>query len=725
MKSAFVDDGASGVEMSRLGNGEERDVNEKEEVDKKQEINEKEDVVDKEEVIEEKKTASPSQAGANTNISPPLDDTKEATAAKNTKPTSIFDAAASIDLSSSPPPPPSSKNSSIRDRAFAHGSEKITRFSDSVFMSGFDFASVGTRGESKVTSQTSSEKIMPVFGAGTSSNFSFSIGGDVPTFGGFAFGSADDSKIASSPKSDEGGDGGNKEERDSDGKAASTRLSTAEVFTESHARASGEENKFGRFKFGTVGAACETPLIASSSVFNFGQPKTKPEQKEEPNRKVENENEQEGSGTSGSSFLNDSTGSSSLSAGESSDRPETVLESSNTSAGITACIPSSSSLDSLFSDDAFQPFNTCDPDVRLPDTTSSQEVEEALPLRESVHVDDADHEGHLENLAERPDEILNNESFQWDDWSPPDANENYDYLFDVEEGSVPPAENPTTVEQNDAEATLATEPGNGSGEHEVDAAALTRAASPTIQTGMGGEDLVEHLPQPGGDSTHRNQVNETGGHVRQGGRTRTAAEIAASWESECRERAEPPSAQGPWREPEWAASLPPLEVSEAEWSAELPTACDSDAVAEQPRNSSAQTGVGMGNGEAVEEEEEIIYIMNGIARWSASGDTVGGEVGEEEVEVEGREEEVVETDEESRSRTEEPVVVVPVVVVEEASRAASPSTPNQPEQTPIPAVSSPAATPATPAAATAGTGSGYQIPRNEAGKLRIWSMRRR
>lgn len=114
-----------------------------------------------------------------------------------------------------------------------------------------------------------------------------------------------------------------------------------------------------------------------------------------------------------------------------------------------------------------------------------------------------------------------------------------------------------------------------------DAATLTcivNSVSPAVHKNPGGEDHSESLISRGAISASQFKACKATRDVWQGS-GRTSAEITASWELECRERAastltdgvngqNPPPTSIPWREPEWPATLPPLGGPEPGWSAE-------------------------------------------------------------------------------------------------------------------------------------------------------------
>lgn len=143
-------------------------------------------------------------------------------------------------------------------------------------------------------------------------------------------------------------------------------------------------------------------------------------------------------------------------------------------------------------------------------------------------------------------------------------------------------------------------------------AALTRIVSsvpPAVPETLGVVDTLNGLNSRGAKPVSQTRDSKDERDISQGS-GRAAAEVVACREIEGRERAEPATDPVPWRDPEWAAALPPLEDPEPEWSAELSPLATPLTTATTTRRRPTSSQAAMSSLEAV--EEGFRYIMAGI-----------------------------------------------------------------------------------------------------------------
>ena len=181
---------------------------------------------------------------------------------KKTK-TSVFDAAASVNLSSL-----SSDSKSALDASFGHEPMNALGTPDLSSKGGFNLPGTVPTVEEKRQEPALSTETTPSFVTGMSKSFCFSSSGVTPTFCGFKSGPAGASTASSGSKSVEVAKK-NKEEIST--KAANAPLFTAQAFTKFDTPAPNGKERSDQFNFGAAGDA-------SSPVPKFVLIVTKPEQ---------------------------------------------------------------------------------------------------------------------------------------------------------------------------------------------------------------------------------------------------------------------------------------------------------------------------------------------------------------------------------------------------------------------------------------------------------------
>ena len=145
-----------------------------------------------------------------------------------------------------------------------------------------------------------------------------------------------------------------------------------------------------------------------------------------------------------------------------------------------------------------------------------------------------------------------------------------------------------------------------------DVAALTRIVNsvpPAVPEKLGVVDILNSLVSRGAKSASQVQDDNAQQEISQSS-GKTAAETVTRCEVEYHESTEPATASVPWRDPEWPATLPPLENPEPEWSAELSRLASSLTTATASTRTPTPSQVAMSSLEAI--EEGLRYVMAGI-----------------------------------------------------------------------------------------------------------------
>ena len=527
---------------------------------------------EEEETHKRKKTTSIFEAAAGINLSPPSSETKE-DAAKKTK-TSIFDAAATISLS----PPLYSDDKTALGKPFEQETKGSSANPKLPSMGSFNFSETAAKGEETMRTSVAEEETRPLSGAERSTQFSFLPSGFIPTFGGFNHNVAG-SSLASSDSKAVDVDIKEEQKQESTENPATPPLFTAEAFARFDSPSTAKIDVGSSFSWNFSGSSSQSSDASKETSFGKFS----------------------GLGV----FPGDTNPGPSPIFGN---LPESSAPSTRPSAGFSPSISNiakapTSSKSPLFSKDAFQKSNVSKVDVQRPSVMSSETAYDASAVQEPTLADPAECDDGLlvrrpsstvEGLAASPRKIVA---------CCPDLNGDYDELYDIEDDYIPPAKRPTTVETVQKEPELAVGTADVLSENGFDPAALSRivnSASPAAQGNIrGGEDLVMRLIWQSNTPTSRIKTNGARREVWQG-RGRTAAEISAGWDIECRERTKQQIVQMPWRESEWPAALPPLHRPEREMAAELPDLAIPRITATTAHEEMEAT------------EEEIVRIMGAI-----------------------------------------------------------------------------------------------------------------
>ncbi len=524
-----------------------------------------------EETHKRKKTTSIFEAAAGINLSSPFSETTEE-ATKKTKTASIFDAAATISLS-----PLSSDDKAALGKCFEKDAKRTSEDTKLPSMRCFNFSESAAKGEETMHRSVAEEETRPLFGAETSTQFSFSPNGSIPIFGGFNHDLAGSPFASLDPKSVDV-DVKEEQKQESTEKPATLPLFTAEAFARFDSPSTAKTDVGSSFSWNFSGSSSQSS--AASKDPSFGK--------------------FPGLGV----FLGDTNPDPSPIFGN---LPESSAPSTKPSVGFgpftsdVATAPSSSK-SPLSSKDAFRKCKASEADVQRTSVMSPETTDNALAPQEPTLANPAEYEDKLsvrrpsstvEGLTASPRKIVG---------CCPDLKGNYDELYDIEPDYVPPAKRLTTVERVQKEPELAMGTADVLSKNGFDPAALGRivnSASPAAQGNLRGGDLVMRRIWQSSTPTSRIKTKEVRRDVWQG-RGRTAAEISAGWDIECRERTKQQIAQMPWRESEWPAALPPLHRPEREMAAELPDLANPPVTATTAQQET----------EAI--EEEILRMMGAI-----------------------------------------------------------------------------------------------------------------
>ena len=483
---------------------------------------------------------------------------------------SIFDTTFSIDPSSFSPKNKAPLGSFNHDPQDTSDAPKFTS------VGGFDLPRSTAKGKGK-----QKEERPPVFGAGNSSQFSFVPSGSAPTFGGFNGGSTDTVAGPADPlPAHRAGKG--KQKEGSTEKAVKASIFSAEAIAKFDSPASGKGADVGQFTFGGASAsssfnnraagAFNFRTDASSSLFNFGQSTTNTEQ--EPVESVgempsqdhccpNHENDHECLYTVEEGYVPPAKRPTMTEKAEV--EPVSATSSDNSSAGEVAS--------SVTGQGLLGAVTTQLPGASAgPDSSNLAQVSVASFEQESS---DADNETRVNGFPPGVPCII-----------------------------VTPA--------SESEVSVEGESSDIFGKSGFDVAALSRVVDSVRPAASGLEDLSMSLVPPG--SSMASQVGESKirGDIWQG-RGRTVEEIRASMKLECCERAQPPTTSTQWREPEWPATLPPLEAPQSDSSADLPSLAATSITDTTTDSPAASTGEAVGNPGANEDiEEEIGRLMSAI-----------------------------------------------------------------------------------------------------------------
>lgn len=490
---------------------------------------------------------------------------------------STFDTTFSIDLSSF-----STKNKASLG-SFKHDPQDTSEAPKSTSVGGFDFTRSTAKGKGK-----QKEERAPIFGTGCSKEFSFEPRGSAPTFGGFNGGSAEAVADPTDPlPAQDKGKG--KQKEDSTEKAVKASIFTAEDIAKFDSPASGKEANVDRFTFGGASAS-EVHDGASSSFFDF---------------------------RAASAFNLRTKASSSFNFGQSATNTEQEpVENVDEMPSQNHCCPNHANYhECLYTiEEDYVP-----PDKR-PKTTEQAAVEPVSATNSAdtngveVVSSETDQDllgavtAHLPGASAGPDSShiaqVSVANCEQDSSDASDEIRVKGFPVGVPCIIITPA--PET------EVSVEGESSDMFGKFGFDVAALSRIVSSMRPTGSGREDLSTSLVPPGSGMASYVGESKIGGDIRQG-RGRTAEEIRARMKLECCERAQSPTASTEWREPEWPATLPPLEAPQSESSIDVPslaaktiTATATDSPAASTREPVSNLGANNGI------EEEIGHLISAI-----------------------------------------------------------------------------------------------------------------
>lgn len=512
------------------------------------------------------RVGSTSEAAVDAEPSSSSSDAKKEEAKK-----SIFDTKFSIDLSSF-----STKNKASLG-SFKHDPQDTSEAPKSTSVGGFDLTRSTAKGKGK-----QKEERAPVFGAGCSKEFSFEPRGSAPTFGGFNGGSAEAVADPTDPlPAQDKGKGKQKEE--SMEKAVKASIFTAEDIAKFDSPASGKEADVDRFTFGGASAS-EVHDGASSSSFDF---------------------------RAASAFNLRTEASSSFNFGQSATNTgQEPVENVDEMPSQNHCCPNHANYHECL--------YTIEEDYVPPDKrpkTTEQAAVEPVSATNSADTNGGDIASsgtdqyllsavtaQLPSASAGPDSSVAN--CEQDSSDADDEIRVKGFPVGVPCIIITPA--------SETEVSVEEESSDIFGKFGFDVAALSRIVSSVRPAGSGREDLSMSLVPPGSSIASYVWESKIGGDIRQD-RGRTAEEIRARMKLECCERAQSPTASTEWREPEWPATLPPLEAPQSESMADLPslaatsvtaTATDSPAALTQeaPSNLGANNGI----------EEEIGRLISAI-----------------------------------------------------------------------------------------------------------------